>query len=456
MLEKIFQKNEKVFVSTYIIFKFPFIILSSYLGYIARFANHENIDLYIYPTFFICILTLTLELLFTKDVFYKKEYKFLFKEFFIFILSIILIISFSAALKSTSEYSRFWILIFIICYFIILLIYKAFLNFFYIYLINSNIFTKNIFIIGNFTECKKLIKKFANNEKFHIRLIGVKKLTKENELYPIQCVELNENIFNHLKYFQISQIWILNDISINKDQVIDFFYEYPIDIRTVIPESTHKERYITNLFDYNIYETDVSPFYGINFLNKYLFDKVFCILFLIIALPIIFIFGVLILIEDGRPIFFIQKRHGWDGKVINIYKIRSLKNSQNKKFEQVTEGDKRLLKVGKIIRRLSIDELPQLLNVLFGDLSIVGPRPHPIDLNNQYTKSIKGYMQRHRCKPGITGLAQVNGYRGPTSDPNLMLKRYQYDRKYIKNWSLLLDLEILIKTLFVFLFQKVD
>ena len=100
--------------------------------------------------------------------------------------------------------------------------------------------------------------------------------------------------------------------------------------------------------------------------------------------------------------------------------------------------------------------MPQFFNVLLGDLSIVGPRPHPIDLNNEFASKIKGYMQRHRCKPGITGLAQINGYRGPTTDSKLMEKRYEFDLEYIKKWNPLLDLLIIIKTIFVFLFQKVD
>lgn len=456
MIERIFQKNEQVFVYIYIIFKFPLIILSSYFGYVARFDNHEFISLYVYPTLSICLLSLIFELSLTKDVFYQKEFKNLIKELSFFILSLIFIIILSAALKNTNQYSRSWVTIFSFSYLIILIIYKIILNLIYSKLLRSNIFTKNVFIIGNFSECKKLVKRFANNEKFHIRLIGVKNLTKENQLYPIQCIEFNQDTFKNLKYFKISQVWILNDISINKDKIIEFFYNFPIDIRTITYESIHKERYITNLLNYNIYETDVSPFYGINYLLKFLLDKTLSLLFIIFALPIIIFFVILIFLEDGRPVFFTQKRHGWDGNVIKIYKIRSLKKNEDKKFVQVTEGDTRVLKIGKFIRKFSIDELPQLFNVLIGDLSLVGPRPHPIELNHQFTDSIAGFMQRHRCKPGITGLAQINGYRGPTSDPNLMLKRFNYDREYILNWSIFLDIKIILKTLVVFLFQKVD
>jgi len=161
------------------------------------------------------------------------------------------------------------------------------------------------------------------------------------------------------------------------------------------------------------------------------------------------------MIEDGFPFIYIQKRYGWDGKIINIYKLRSLKKN-NGSFLQVTKNDNRILKIGKIIRRLSIDELPQFVNILKGDMSLVGPRPHPIELDDEFSLKIRGFMQRLRCKPGLTGLAQVNGFRGPTTDNKLMQLRYENDLLYIKKWTLGLDILIIFRTLIVFLFQKVD
>ena len=119
-------------------------------------------------------------------------------------------------------------------------------------------------------------------------------------------------------------------------------------------------------------------------------------------------------------------------------------------------GDKRVLFFGKIIRRLSIDELPQFYNVLKGDMSIVGPRPHMLEHTKYYSEEVRNFMQRHKCLPGITGWAQVNGSRGPTDEEGAMEKRFQHDLYYIKNWNLILDLYILIRTMFVVLFQQVD
>ena len=129
---------------------------------------------------------------------------------------------------------------------------------------------------------------------------------------------------------------------------------------------------------------------------------------------------------------------------------------KSKEAVQVTRGDSRLLNIGKVIRRLSIDELPQFINVLKGDMAIVGPRPHMTDHTKHYSKEVKNFMQRHKCLPGITGWAQVHGSRGPTIEEGAMKKRYVHDLYYIKNWNLMLDVYILIKTVFVVLFQKVD
>ena len=174
-------------------------------------------------------------------------------------------------------------------------------------------------------------------------------------------------------------------------------------------------------------------------------------------MPIIILASILIFFQDGFPIFFKQKRTGWDGRSFYIHKLRSLsKLSDSAKTKQVESGDRRVLGIGLILRRLSIDELPQLYNVLKGEMSIVGPRPHMIEHTQFYSEEILNFMQRHKCLPGLTGWAQIHGFRGPTKSKELMDKRFQHDLYYIKNWNLMLDFYIIIRTFFVILFQKVD
>ena len=174
---------------------------------------------------------------------------------------------------------------------------------------------------------------------------------------------------------------------------------------------------------------------------------------MILLLPIFILAILFIYLEDGFPLFFTQDRTGWDGRRFKIFKLRSLKNDKFDTKVQVTINDSRLLKVGRIIRRLSIDELPQFYNVLIGDMSIVGPRPHMVEHDILYSGIFKSFLKRHKANPGLTGWAQVSGYRGATPSDNLMQKRMEHDLWYLNNWSNWLDLYIIFKTVYV-IFKK--
>jgi putative colanic acid biosynthesis UDP-glucose lipid carrier transferase len=149
----------------------------------------------------------------------------------------------------------------------------------------------------------------------------------------------------------------------------------------------------------------------------------------------------------GMPVIFRQRRYGLDGKQIVVYKFRSMTVTEDgASVQQATKNDSRITPLGAILRKTSIDELPQFINVLQGRMSIVGPRPHAVAHNEMYRKLIKGYMVRHKVKPGITGWAQVNGFRGETETLDKMQGRIDYDLDYLRNWSLWLDLYIIFKT----------
>jgi putative colanic acid biosynthesis UDP-glucose lipid carrier transferase len=190
-------------------------------------------------------------------------------------------------------------------------------------------------------------------------------------------------------------------------------------------------------------------------LVKAVMDYTIAPLMLICLSPILIATAIAIKLTSRGPVFYKQKRHGWDSRVIDVWKFRSMivHREEEDIVSQATRGDARVTPVGRFIRRTSIDELPQLFNVLNGTMSLVGPRPHALQHNEYYSKHIKSYMIRHRLKPGITGLAQVNGYRGETECVEKMEKRVIYDIDYINRWSIWLDLKILIKTPFT-LFRK--
>ena len=189
----------------------------------------------------------------------------------------------------------------------------------------------------------------------------------------------------------------------------------------------------------------------LNIFAKRVFDFTGSLLLLTIFLPVIILVSASIKLSSKGPVFYVQKRHGLNGKKFDMFKFRSM-YIDNGDFLAATKNDKRVTSIGKFIRKYSIDELPQLLNVLIGNMSLVGPRPHPIEMNSFYENKIENYMSRHRIKPGMTGLAQVNGYRGGDT-PELIKKRVYYDLKYIREWSITSDVIILLRTP-ASLFQK--
>ena len=190
-----------------------------------------------------------------------------------------------------------------------------------------------------------------------------------------------------------------------------------------------------------------TPFYGVRGVAKRLTDIVISSLILVVLSPLLVLVACAVKYSSPGPVIFTQRRYGLDGHQIQVYKFRSMTVTEDSEHvPQATRNDPRLTPVGRWLRRYSLDELPQLINVLQGRMSLVGPRPHAVAHNEQYRKLIKGYMLRHKVLPGITGLAQVNGCRGETSRLEDMEARVNYDLEYLRNWSPMLDVKILILT----------
>lgn len=196
----------------------------------------------------------------------------------------------------------------------------------------------------------------------------------------------------------------------------------------------------------SIYDT---PFYGVDGWLKRLFDIVVASGILIGILVPMLIIALGVKLSSSGPALFKQRRYGINGEMIEVYKFRSMTVTEDgAQVKQATKDDERVTKFGAFLRRTSLDELPQFLNVLAGSMSVVGPRPHAISHNEEYRGLISGYMLRHKVKPGITGLAQVNGWRGETDTLEKMQKRVECDLEYINNWSVWLDTKIILKTIF--------
>ncbi|MGQ0652082.1 MAG: undecaprenyl-phosphate glucose phosphotransferase [Betaproteobacteria bacterium] len=198
-----------------------------------------------------------------------------------------------------------------------------------------------------------------------------------------------------------------------------------------------------------------TPYYGFNGVLKRLSDIVLASVILLLISPLMLAIAIGVKLSSPGPVLFKQRRYGVDGRKIVVYKFRSMTVAEDGDVvKQATKNDSRVTKFGAFLRKTSLDELPQFINVVQGRMSVVGPRPHAVAHNELYRKLIRGYMIRHKVRPGITGLAQVNGWRGETETVDKMKGRIEQDLEYLRRWSLLLDLQILLKTVVVVLKKR--
>jgi exopolysaccharide biosynthesis polyprenyl glycosylphosphotransferase len=467
-LEKVFQNDDSGYIlfsntiksALLLVTTYIFVILSDYSIY--KLTNYEifRSSNFFYYSIFLSIINFLISFLLKNNKKYKKNFLSFLKEdvsnIFIsaictFALIFILDINFKLEIKFIHLF---------ITHIIILLVAKLYFNNLYQKLIDKNIIQKNIMIVGTYEEIKKILsEKLDKILIFKCCMITDLndlniKLIKSEIKFPI--FNYNDDIRSILEYHSLGQIWILNGNK-NKLKVLSKIFKYSVDTINIklkeVPNIKGK-KLLADKYDFEFYEK--SRFYGVNLFLKILIDKFLSLIFLLITFPILFFSSLAIYIEDGFPILFTQNRTGWDGRRFKIYKLRSLKKISFDKTLQVTRNDTRLLKVGKLIRRYSIDELPQFLNVLNGDMSIVGPRPHMVEHDIHYSSLFSNFLKRHKCNPGLTGWAQVNGLRGATPNPENMKKRMEYDLWYLNNWTIWVDIYIIFKTFYALFRYKGD
>jgi len=464
-LEKVFQNDDKFFITFSNTLKFFFLFILIYVFSIlennsiyelSNFYLFKNSIFFEFSFIFILINFLNSVLLFKSHnnffSFYKNAIK---REFLILIVSLIVsILTVNYFFKFIISINLIFLLIFLS---VGLLIILEFNKIIYNFLVDKNIIQKNIFLIGTYKSIKKILSEDKNKIYVYKCCILIDKNSEEirklRTQIKIPIFDKNEDVRSLLEYHSLGQIWILKDNEKNFDDMINLVVKFSVDIIILNFKSPESNlNYINGRYSYEGYE--VSKFYGFQLLLKVVIDKFLSLFFILVASPFILLSILLIYLEDGFPLIFTQDRTGWDGRRFKIYKLRSLKNIKFKKTEQVQSGDQRLLKIGKFIRRFSIDELPQFINVLKGDMSIVGPRPHMVEHDIYYSNLFKEFLKRHKTIPGITGWAQINGFRGPTRNSELMRKRMELDLWYLNNWSLFLDLNIILKTFFIIFKHK--
>jgi len=321
----------------------------------------------------------------------------------------------------------------------------------------------NALVVGTGELANHIFDRINNNPWLSENVVGAVQLSDESaseaDINHIPVLGLLENINQLIPEYQIRTIYIA--VPLDASPIIKDIYHDLLDANVDIHWApnifalkliNHSVKELSGIPILTLSET---PLIGTHLLSKSIEDRVIALLAIVLLSPILLVTAIAIKLESPGSVFFRQARTGWDGREFRIWKFRSMRFDQPEgdKVVQATRDDPRITRVGRIIRRTSIDELPQLLNVLAGQMSLVGPRPHAVQHNVEYSARIIDYLARHRIKPGITGLAQIRGYRGETRELSQMEKRVQSDLEYINNWSISLDISIMVRTLFA-LFGK--
>lgn len=318
----------------------------------------------------------------------------------------------------------------------------------------------NSLIIGTNGIALKLADTFSKQN--HFPLVGLVNSMPANSVARSNLIvgELKE-LRTLIKAHDIRRLYIA--LSLSEAQHIEALYIDLLDLNVDVvwvPDLdsmmllNHSVSEVGGLAAIHLNESPLTS-YPTAALSKALVDRFISLCALICLSPLLIAVAVAVKLSSPGPVLFKQKRHGWNGKVIKVWKFRSMQVHDDKHVQQASRQDSRVTAVGRFIRRSSIDELPQLFNVLQGHMALVGPRPHAVAHNDYYTGKIHAYMARHRIKPGITGLAQISGCRGETDTIDKMQRRVEIDLDYINNWSLWLDIKILIKTPFTLISKDI-
>jgi putative colanic acid biosynthesis UDP-glucose lipid carrier transferase len=354
---------------------------------------------------------------------------------------------FALAYFYPDRYSLYSILLFTTATVVLILGFKLFIYFFlkkYRIIFGGNF--RRVVLIGKNKSILPLKHFFEENPDYGYKLIKV--FDVENSKLELFNESLSFVLDNKIDEIYCS----MSDLS--SKQVEDFIFFADNNLKTLkfIPDQKQLLS-LNTVFEYYDYipiisQRTISLDETLHKVIKRIFDFVFSLLIILGILSwLIPVLAIIIRIDSKGPLFFIQKRNGLNNQEFNCLKFRSMEINELADIEQVSKNDSRITKVGKFIRKTSIDELPQFFNVLIGDMSVVGPRPHMVSHTNMYAERIDKFMVRHFIKPGITGLAQTKGFRGEVETDKDIINRVRYDIFYIEKWSLLLDLIIISKTI---------
>ena len=357
----------------------------------------------------------------------------------------------SFAIHRVGELSRLWLIYWYLIGTVMLAAYRIAVYFVLRYLRAQGYNKKRVIIIGYGKTGQEMHRRALQQDGYGYEVVAIHASNNEATIpseKTVARVTKLEHIPDFVAKHNIKEVWITLPLTASSS-LIDLQYllrNALVDIRWV-PDTLGLQIMNTSMVDFlGLATVDLNRpvSHGYRGMLKHFLDKVFASLVLLMLAPLFACVAIGIKYSSPGPVFFKQARLGLNGKQFMVYKFRSMKmHQEHGKVAQATQGDVRITRFGQFLRRTSIDELPQFLNVLIGDMSVVGPRPHAMQHNIMYEEVLDMYMARHRVKPGITGWAQIHGLRGETDTLEKMEKRVEYDLHYIQNWSLLMDFRIL-------------
>ncbi|SDD82612.1 undecaprenyl-phosphate glucose phosphotransferase [Paraburkholderia lycopersici] len=315
---------------------------------------------------------------------------------------------------------------------------------------------RTVAVVGNSGHCQQLIRKVSTTRDSMYRVTAVFDTDPQAHANPpgLPTFRDREAFAAYIRNTRIEELWLAVPLS-EGQTIIPFLRLFRSDLINIrfIPDVSGLTVFnasMANLDGTSAINLVASPVSSHWLIGKELFDRVFALCVVLFLAPVFLAIAVAVKYSSPGPVLFIQRRKGANGKIFNIYKFRSMRVHVEAEgvLKQATRNDPRITRVGAFLRRTSLDELPQFLNVLRGEMSIVGPRPHAIEHDELYRDIVDGYIHRYRIKPGITGWAQINGFRGETDRIEKMQGRVAHDLYYLRNWSFWLDVRIVIATIF--------
>jgi Undecaprenyl-phosphate glucose phosphotransferase len=319
--------------------------------------------------------------------------------------------------------------------------------------------TRRVVVVGATPACRKIISAARSNRWMGLDVIGCVQTPYDDPKAEVGVPVLGdfEHFIASLRHSAPDQIWVA--LPLRAEAMIQRVLEATADIPATV-------RLVPDLLGYGLINQSMSSVAGVPVITlrgsrvegpamvaKAIEDRVLAAVILLLLAPLLALIALAVMYSSPGPVIYRQKRHGLAANEIEVWKFRSMRlhADQDGKVTQATANDSRVTRVGRFLRSSSLDELPQFFNVLQGRMSIVGPRPHAVEHNREYSMKLRGYMQRHGVKPGLTGMAQIRGLRGETDTLDKMARRVECDIEYIQNWSLWLDLKIIVLTPFALL-----